>query len=1201
MVKKELPGQLRSFSIREAEAYVSNEVRTSKYTLWNFLPKNLFEQFQRMANIYFVFLCILQVIPAVSNTAGTPTVAIPLTFVVVCTAIKDAVEDSRRRKSDRLENKQLVNFVPLDGAGTKLPSKVWRDVRVGEIICVRNREFIPADCILLGSSDTHGVAYIETANLDGETNLKLKRAHGVTAKWIGTEGNPDAGDLAAAAAKLTGRVECEAPNPSLYTFEGTMNVKFHSDKPLQADLSLTSTHMLLRGCKLRNTAWALACVVFTGHESKIQMNSSQAPHKQSALEKLANKLMLIILAIQVVLCLGGAVAGAIYQGGDAVGEKYLGVEESSAAELLLYGVTKFFTFLIIFGNFIPISLIVTLGVVKLLQGFFIGADEDMSCGGTKAAVRTSDLNEELGQIEYIFSDKTGTLTRNRMEFRKCSIWGNSYGMGIAEVRRRVLKKMGLPIPADPVPPPGAKKTPHVNLVDSQLETVLADEDTEEYRHCLRFFLHLAINHTVMCEASNIPDIPVAYSASSPDEGALVYAASHFGFTFSSRDSTGLYVNVRGREIKVIVEADFEFTSARKCSSIACRIQWPEGPEEFVVFCKGADSAIMRRLTKECGASATTATTIAHMEEYARDGLRVLCIGGRYLSYAEYQGYIEKFQAASMAMDDRQGKLDAVAALLEQELELWGATAVEDQLQEDVGDTIASLQEAGIKIWMLTGDKVETATNIGVATSLLNNAMHRTVLTADENQQAHEVDAAVKKACQDASANAPNRELALIVDGFCLQSALKPDNIHAFMALALRCTAVICCRVSPEQKGAVVRGVRDIEKAITLAIGDGANDCNMIQSADVGVGLRGEEGMQAFNCSDYGLSQFKFLKTLLLVHGRWAYRRNAKLVLFMFYKNVVVVLPQFYLNAVSLFSGQRLYIDLMYQLYNVAFTSFPIIVLGVLDQDCSKNDSLRHPQLYKLGPQRFYFNKEVFVQWVISGMWHSLVVFCVPYLAFSGTQIPHSDGRLTDLWTDGMIVYLCVVIVANAKCAIENMYHTWVLWAILAISVLAWPVCLMIFEGNPALESFGTYEMTSMAARLFSTPIFHIVVLLTAVVALSREFLWKSFRRTHFPTPYHEIQDRFNRSLGPNPPTEVQPRQPVEHHDNSGYPKSDGSRRPSLTTYTEGDKAFDHFATRAIGSDTTPRAHPVLPGATDEPLAQPAVVVSAGSRKSLTHT
>jgi len=378
--------------------------------------------------------------------------------------------------------------------------------------------------------------------------------------------------------------------------------------------------------------------------------------------------------------------------------------------------------------------------------------------------------------------------------------------------------------------------------------------------------------------------------------------------------------------------------------------------------------------------------------------------------------------------------------------------------------------------------------------------------------------------------------------------------------------VICCRVSPEQKGAVVRSVRATCSAITLAIGDGANDCNMLQSADVGVGLRGEEGMQAFNCSDYGLSQFRFLKTMMLVHGRWAYRRNAKLVLFMFYKNVVVVLPQFYLNAVSLFSGQRLYIDLMFQLYNVAFTALPIMVFGVLDQDCSKADSSANPHLYFLGPQRFYFNRTVFCQWVISGIWHSLIVFWVPYLAFSGVNITSSDGATTDLWADGMLVYLQVIIVANCKCAIETTYHTWVTWVIIAFSIFMWPFCLLAFQGYAALESFGTYEMSGLLERFLGMPMFYIVTLLTVVAAVSRELLWKSFRRKYFPTIYHRVQGSSNDARdGVVVGADLEPQNPMLTASEGESPRKAGqdiSTRQSCTTYTEGDKEFEHLAMQA---------------------------------------
>ncbi|KYF49517.1 phospholipid-translocating P-type ATPase [Toxoplasma gondii ARI] len=356
-------------------------------------------------------------------------------------------------------------------------------------------------------------------------------------------------------------------------------------------------------------------------------------------------------------------------------------------------------------------------------------------------------------------------------------------------------------------------------------------------------------------------------------------------------------------------------------------------------------------------------------------------------------------------------LRRVAERLEVQLELQGITGVEDKLQAGVADTIEKLRAAGIKVWMLTGDKVETAINIGFATSLLTREMtQRTYVWEEldrdkallrERLEAQEMSILAKhqgKSGRGEAKGSPGRERqahALVVDGEALQQMLEPDMEQLFVSVCTNCVTVICSRVTPHQKGAVVSLIKRHLQKITLAIGDGANDCNMIQSADIGIGLKGEEGMQAFNCSDYGLVQFRFLLPLLLTHGSWNYRRISKLVLYMFYKNLVLVLPMFFFGYISLFSGQKFYFEFLYQMYNVVFTAIPITLYGVFDQDVDKKLALKYPQLYRCGQIDLYLNLRVFLKWMLNGVWQAIVIFVVPTFVFGCNAVPTTTGRVRE--------------------------------------------------------------------------------------------------------------------------------------------------------------------------------------------------------------
>ena len=434
--------------------FKDNEVKTSRYNVFTFLPLNLLLQFTKPANIYFLFIGILQVIPSISLSGAIPTIAIPLTIVVVANMIKDGIEDRKRHVSDEKENSQIIKVV--DNISGGLSERKWKEIKVGDVVVVYNNGPCPADIVLLATSELSGVSFVETANLDGETNLKLKSVpRGL--EYLGASGDvsAEAATLKICSGLKSADFHCQLPNNSLYQFEGSIGLQSGSDvESGLGRVALSSLNVVLRGCRLRNTEWVLGAVVYTGHETKIQMNSRPAPRKMSQFEHLTNKFIFIAFVIQMVLCFVGALVwGLIVSSSTYQSELYLGISGITASEAAGKSVLKFFSYMILFSNFIPISLMVTLALVKLFQSQLIQMDEYMRA---TTIVRTSDLNEELGQIEYVFTDKTGTLTMNKMEFRKACVSGISYGQGLTEIRKNVLRKMGEFVPPDAPIPDGAK-------------------------------------------------------------------------------------------------------------------------------------------------------------------------------------------------------------------------------------------------------------------------------------------------------------------------------------------------------------------------------------------------------------------------------------------------------------------------------------------------------------------------------------------------------------------------------------------------------------------------------------------------------------------------------------------------------------------------------------------------------------------------
>ncbi|EZG48332.1 putative ATPase [Gregarina niphandrodes] len=345
---------------------------------------------------------------------------------------------------------------------------------------------------------------------------------------------------------------------------------------------------------------------------------------------------------------------------------------------------------------------------------------------------------------------------------------------------------------------------------------------------------------------------------------------------------------------------------------------------------------------------------------------------------------------------------------------------------------------------------------------------------------------------------------IIWDGVILRRCFEDARLRPFIySLSSLCHSAIFCRTSPQDKGDVVRLCREFEpKATCLAVGDGANDCNMLMAANVGVGIKGREGMQAFNSSDYGMTEFKHLKTLLLVHGRWNYRRLTKMVLHTFYKNFVFCMPTYYYAAFSLFSGQKTFPESTYQLFNVALTQLPVICYGIWDQDVSRELSMTFPQLYKTGIEDAFMRWRSILAWFLTGIWHSVCVFFIPVISFSGLNITDITTYMpNDFFTVSTVMFLQVMLVVNGKLLLETMCPNYLTFVSIGVSFLFLALQLYCLSMWPeyAPASLGLVE------KLLRTPMAYLVSFVCLVVALSVDIVIAVFDRTFKPELHHLMQ------------------------------------------------------------------------------------------------
>jgi phospholipid-translocating ATPase len=852
----------------------------------------------------------------------------------------------------------------------------WKNVQVGDFVRIYNDDQIPADVVILSTSDPDGACYVETKNLDGETNLKVRHALRSGRKI----------KHARDCERTEFVIDSEAPQPNLYQYSAVARWTQHNSKIPDAPGQemaepISINNLLLRGCNLRNTDWVLGVVVFTGFDTKIMMNAGITPSKRSRIARELNWNVIYNFIILLVMCfVSGLVQGITWDNGsNSIAYFEFGSIGGTSA---LDGFITFWAAVILFQNMVPISLYISIEIIKTCQAFFIYSDTEMYYDKLDypCTPKSWNISDDLGQIEYIFSDKTGTLTQNVMEFKKATINGVPYGEAYTEAMAGMQKRQGIDVEKEGARAreeiaqarirmiEGIRKL-HDNpyLHDDELTFVAPDLVTdlsggstpEQQQATEQFMLALALCHTVISET--IPGDPprIEFKAQSPDEAALVSTARDVGFTVLGSTNDGLRLNIQGEERAYKVLNTLEFNSTRKRMSAIIRM--PDN--RIILFCKGADSMIYSRL-KRGEQQELRKSTAEHLEMFAREGLRTLCIAQRELDEDEYQLWNKDHERASSAIQDREDKLEAVSDAIERDLTLLGGTAIEDRLQEGVPDTIALLAEAGIKLWVLTGDKVETAINIGFSCNLLNNDMELIVFKI-EDEQISTAESELDKHLATFNMTGSDEELkvarksheppepthAIVIDGDSLKLVLDEQLRQKFLLLCKQCKSVLCCRVSPAQKAAVVAMVKGGLDVMTLSVGDGANDVAMIQEADVGVGIAGEEGRQAVMSSDYAIGQFRFLQRLVLVHGRWSYRRLGETIANFFYKNVIWTFTIFWYQIYCDFDMTYLYDYTYILLFNLAFTSLPVIFMGVLDQDVSDKVSLAVPQLYRRGIER----------------------------------------------------------------------------------------------------------------------------------------------------------------------------------------------------------------------------------------------------------
>ncbi|GJQ11831.1 hypothetical protein GpartN1_g3622.t1 [Galdieria partita] len=930
-----------------------NRVRNQQYTIFNFLPKILFEEFRMFYNLFFLGVALSQLIPPL-RVNYLFTYLGPLIFVLSVSIFKKLYDDWQRYCRDREVNMQTYIKLLRDGSQRIIYRK---DIGVGDILILHNDDRVPADCLLLKAKhDSKGTIFIRTDQLDGETDWKLRRA------VSSTQTIEDDKQLVG----LDAFVHLEAPRKEIYDFIGNFSIsqteeseeKFYTEEPLSLENTVWANTVIASGS-------AIVLVLYVGEETRSALNASKPKSKVGKLDwelnRISKMLFFFLGSMSFVLLVLKGFQGRWY----------------------LY----FMRYFLLFSSIIPISMRINLDMARTIYAYFIQHDEDLP----ECIVRSSNLPEELGRIDYLLSDKTGTLTKNEMHLKKLHLGSLLFSKDdLEDLRKYIL--WGFTERAD--------KYSHGNAILSSDSLLSSSGSQTAHPQSLRHIqtmisqalLAMAIAHhvTPFIEEDGTRTI----QAASPDEVALVHFCEECGVFLLERSASLIRLRTpTGREEQFEILCEFPFTSAARRMGIVVRdLQ----TMETVFYVKGADMVISQLvhendwLDEESG-------------NLAREGLRTLAYARKTLGNDELERFMKEYQAAQRTIKNRSEALSSVQKSLEKDMEVIALTGVEDKLQDGVRETIEKLQHAGIRIWMLTGDKVETATNIAISSRLVQRSKGIYTITGVSSRI---------EASRQLSLYRHRIGDVLIVDGPSLQTLLAFCR-EEFLQLSCLAPCVVVCRCSPTQKSLVVRLVQSYTSCRVAAIGDGGNDVSMIQQANFGIGIPGKEGKQASLASDISITQFSHLTSLLLWHGRNSYKRSARLAQFVIHRGLIIAIIQMVYCAIFFYAAIPIFEGWILVGYATIYTMFPVFSL-ILDVDVTKEIAFTYPELYADLRKGRSLNLKTFLTWLLKGLYQGMTIMVVSVYVLWNDDYFSTSSLISVAFTSLILTELLMVAVEIRK-------------------------------------------------------------------------------------------------------------------------------------------------------------------------------------------
>ena len=1035
----------------------SNLEENNKYNAITFVPITLFNQFKQFGNFFYLVMTVSQFYPELA-VGFLFTYIAPLAFVVAVSMAKELYDDINRRIQDKKTNSSKIRvLVPSpDKSSVQIEEKDASMLLIGDIIELTKDSRVPADIIVLKTFNEakDNQAFIRTDQLDGETDWKLRKAPGVT------QGMEEIQLFTSEA-----YAEYEPPSKLIYNFQGVIRCKTEEGDKREP-------------LNLENTMWAstvvasqkvIGIVIYTGKETRAKMNLCAPKVKIGILDKEINRLNVYLFVITFVVAF-------IIASARGFNSKFF---------------FTFFKYIILFCAIIPISLRVNLDVSKTYFSIRINRNQEIK----DTIARNSTIPEELGRISYVFSDKTGTLTKNEMIFKIVAMETESFAEDKFEDLKEIVldecKQADAPL-FDLI----SKNTVIVSEPSSDISTSSLPKTETEGKKKKRLHRHrsklIRDTITAMCLCNNVTPIvddkdpsQTTYQASSPDEVALVKFAVTLNMRLVGRTDKEIKIKDANDNLEEFdVLANFPFSSDTKRMGIILK---NKKHGHIIYYLKGAENVMMRFVKDEY------VNYIAeNAENLATKGLRTLVLSQKLISQEEFDKWNVEYEDAKASMEDRKQKIAQVVSKLENNMDFLCVTGVEDLLQNNVASTIDNLRNAGMKVWMLTGDKVETATCISISAGLKAKTHKIYTIKNDDIKSEVDNDGKTQESVLLSKFEEYKKKINIdphlfIIDGDTLDLALKSCE-KDFFETAMLAPSVVCCRCSPTQKRIIVKTIKKYTDARTAAVGDGGNDVAMIQEADVGIGIVGKEGLQASLAADYSILEFQYLNMLLLWFGRVAYKNTSMMTNFIIHRGLIIAFNQFIFSCLFYFNPVPLYSGFLSFGYSTIFTSLPCICV-LLDQDVNKSNVLTFPTLYKILLKGRELNLKSFMFWLDKAIFQSFVIMFGSIVFFEDTiYLKIVTVTFTALiYLEVLNIYLEV-----------NKYH-WFMWISFGSTIVVYLLTILLFK--QWLDIYFIFTLDTF----FKIP-------LIALIAFLPFFISTKIKKKFFPETIEKLNLANNKTI-----------------------------------------------------------------------------------------